>query len=89
MLTKLTPAQAQVELQLWQQQGKNLLALVKLQQSEQGFSLCIPDYRCNNWYRLSNRHYISRHAALAAYGKLLDSLSNEFNSKASQLKARA
>ena len=75
--------QAKAELLLWQQQGKNLLALVKLQHSEQGFSLCIPGYRCNNWYRLSNRHYISRQAALAAYGKLLDSLSGNIISKAS------
>uniref|UniRef100_UPI004048CB26 hypothetical protein n=1 Tax=Rheinheimera sp. TaxID=1869214 RepID=UPI004048CB26 len=85
----ITATQAKAELKLWQQQGKNLLALVKLQQSEQGFSLCIPGYRCNNWYRLSNRHYTSRQAALAAYGKLLDSLSDGVNSEASQLKATA
>lgn len=89
MAQTFTPSAAKAELKLWQQQGKNLLALVKLQYSEQGFTLCIPGYRCNNWYRLSNRHYTSRQAALAAYGKLLDSLSNEFNSKASQLKAGA
>ena len=75
VLEKLTQRQAKVELKLWQQQGKNLLALVKLQHSEQGFSLCIPGYRCNNWYQLSNRYYCNQQAALAAYGKLLDSLS--------------
>lgn len=77
----ITATQAKAELKLWQQQGKNLLALVKLQYSEQGFTLCIPGYRCNNWYRLSNRHYTSRQAALAAYGKLLDSLTDEYAQK--------
>ena len=89
MAQTFTSSAAKAELKLWQQQGKNLLALVKLQQSGRGFSLCIPGYRCNNWYRLSNRHYTSRQAALAAYGKLLDSLSDGVNSEASQLKATA
>ena len=79
MITILSPRSAKTELQLWQQQGKNLLALVKLQTGQQGFSLLIPGYRCNNWYRLGNQHYASQQAALAAYGKLLDTLNGDSN----------
>uniref|UniRef100_UPI004048DDF3 hypothetical protein n=1 Tax=Rheinheimera sp. TaxID=1869214 RepID=UPI004048DDF3 len=86
MRTKLTPTKAKAELQLWQQQGKNLLALVKLQHSKPGFSLYIPGYRCNNWYRLGKQYYPSQQAALAAYGELLDSLANN-TSKPQPLKA--
>jgi len=70
------------ELKLWQQQGKNLLALVKLQHSEQGVSLYIPGYRCNNWYRVGNQYYANQQAALAAYGALLDLLHVDFSNKA-------
>lgn len=73
--------QAKAELKLWQQQGKNLLALVKLQHSKPGFSLYIPGYRCNNWYRLDRQYYPSQQAALAAYGELLDSLTDEYTQK--------
>ena len=86
---KITPTQAKAELKLWQQQGKNLLALVKLQHSKPGFNLLIPGYRCNNWYRLGKHYYPSQQAALAAYGELLDLLAEEISSNAIPPKATA
>mgnify|MGYP005841048707 CR=1 FL=1 len=89
MQTKLSPTKAKAELQLWQQQGKNLLALLQVKSGKKGFSLYIPGYRCNNWYQLGTGNYPSQQAALAAYGELLDSLANDISSKAQLLKAAA
>ena len=74
MKTKLSPIKAQTELQLWQQQGRNLLTLLQLKSCKKGFSLHIPGYRCNNWYQLGSSSYPSQQAALAAYGELLDAV---------------
>lgn len=74
MQAKLNPTKARAELQLWQQQGKNLLALLQLKNDNKGFSLHIPGYRCNNWYQLGTSSYPSQQAALAAYGELLDTV---------------
>ena len=76
MILRLSPTQAQVELKLWQQRGKNLLSLVRLQHSKPGFSLYIPGYRCNNCYQLGKQYYPSQQAALTSYGELLDSLTD-------------
>jgi len=73
MTLKLNPAKAQAELQLWQQQGKNLLALQQVKRNKTGFSLHIPGYRCDNRYQLGTC-YPSQQAALAAYGELLDAV---------------